>query len=142
MEKGGGFSVKMLSMKRGVSANSWCKADLFCRWMRILCILPVLLCVAGRMLRWVLFKSLSVRPCFIFSCVHMLLSMLGSRLEVVDRELAFLDRDAQRKLEAFEKARTVRVLSSTERKLDESFLAAELYYIFKCFLIRKLESEF
>lgn len=30
------------------------------------------------------------------------------RLEVVDRELAFLDRDAQKKLEAFEKARTVR----------------------------------
>lgn len=30
-----------------------------------------------------------------------------NRLEVVDRELAFLDRDAQKKLEAFEKARTV-----------------------------------
>jgi len=29
------------------------------------------------------------------------------RLEVVDRELAFLDRDAQKKLEAFEKARLV-----------------------------------
>ncbi|CAM9580436.1 unnamed protein product [Laminaria digitata] len=33
---------------------------------------------------------------------------LRKTLEVVDRELAFLDRDAQRKLEAFEKARTVR----------------------------------
>lgn len=29
-------------------------------------------------------------------------------LELVDRELAFMDRDAQKKLEAFEKARTVR----------------------------------
>lgn len=58
------------------------------------------------------------------------LSVLGGRLEVVDRELAFLDRDAQRKLEAFEKARTVRVLSSSERKPDGSLLAAELYYIF------------
>ena len=44
-----------------------------------------------------------------------------NRLEVVDRELAFLDRDAQKKLEAFEKARTVRKLLMYEKMFFNSF---------------------
>lgn len=50
--------------------------------------------------------SLCVSVCV---CVYICFLSSFARLEVVDRELAFMDRDAQKKLEAFEKARTVRI---------------------------------
>ncbi|CAM9625141.1 unnamed protein product [Ascophyllum nodosum] len=55
---------------------------------------------------------------------------LRRTLEVVDRELAFLDRDAQRKLEAFEKARNLLSEKVTQKqtvttRLTELILASE-----------------
>ncbi|CAM9427679.1 unnamed protein product [Ectocarpus sp. 4 AP-2014] len=55
---------------------------------------------------------------------------LRKTLEVVDRELAFLDRDAQKKLEAFEKARTalsakVKEKTGITSRLTELIMASE-----------------
>ncbi|CAM9688919.1 unnamed protein product, partial [Hapterophycus canaliculatus] len=55
---------------------------------------------------------------------------LRKTLEVVDRELAFLDRDAQKKLEAFERARTLLSAKVTQKhgitsRLTELIMASE-----------------
>lgn len=64
-------------------------------------------------------------------------SFFSDRLEVVDRELAFLDRDAQRKLDAFEKARLVRTvhmhcifngnISTTEKIFQIAYSSVDLF---------------